>query len=125
MTFITKSISKEETACKCGCGENNYDLSFILDVQSLKDKLWPDKKIIVHCVCRCPEHNKKVGGASKSHHLSKTKAAIKADAIDFHIEGETPEQSRQKIDPLWHGGMELGTPTWIHIDGGPHRRFKP
>lgn len=70
---ITEHIEREEIECKCGCGF--ADISPVItgifeEIRALCSKInAKDTPIRIASGCRCQEHNKAVGGASKSYHL--------------------------------------------------------
>ena len=116
--------STGQTACNCGCGENNFDRNILVAVEALRDKYWLSRAVNYHCVCRCPTHNAAVGGAAHSRHISDLANGIKCDAADFDIEGIDPHIVRVTIDAEWDHGMELNTDTWVHLDlRSPRARF--
>jgi len=64
------------TACKCGCGfDEPIELIRLIAVYCEKENLE------VSSVCRCPEHNKAVGGALHSQHMT-------GKAIDIHMKDD-------------------------------------
>lgn len=64
---------------------------------------------------RTPEHNKQVGGSSKSYHL-------RGMAADIVVLG-TPAIEVQEFLKNWSGGMgSYG--SFTHLDIGPKRRWK-
>ena len=77
-----------------------------------------DKPLIITSGYRTPEHNKKVGGASRSFHLY-------GMAADFVVPGMSPQKVQTLLDDWWEGGMEYA-PRWTHLDIRPYRaRFRP
>jgi uncharacterized protein YcbK (DUF882 family) len=65
---------------------------------------------------RTKAHNQAVGGAPNSYHR-------KGLAADFIVAGMSTPEARYLLRD-WDGGLELDT-SWIHLDLGPKRRFKP
>jgi uncharacterized protein YcbK (DUF882 family) len=124
MEKLSRHVSVKEATCRDGCGECNVDLAFLANFDEWIKKEFDDAAVNVHCVCRCPAHNRAVGGAFGSLHISDIANGIKARAIDFHIPKYSIKEVIERADKTWHGGVELGTPTWIHVDGGRYRRFK-
>jgi hypothetical protein len=124
MGDITKHISNSETACHCGCGENNFDLDFLRNVDKFIHDHFEDARIKIDCVCRCRPHNKAVGGVENSLHISDTPHWLKSRAIDIgEIQGMSMDAARNIANANWVGGVEQGVP-WLHLDSGPNRRFQ-
>lgn len=82
------------------------------NLQVLRDEV--KKPIKITSGYRPAEHNAKIGGASKSRHIT-------GQAADFKIEGYTPKQVAAIIEKLIADGKMkeggLGTySTWTHFD---------
>ena len=72
--------------------------------------------VTVNSTCRSKSHNRKVGGASKSHHLT-------GNAVDFRVRGNTRGlyaflRSHGSLGGVKHYGGGL-----FHIDTGPRRSW--
>jgi len=70
--------------------------------------------ITVNSTCRSRSHNRRVGGASRSYHLT-------GDAADFRVRGNVRSAAaylRSAVGGLKHYGGGL-----FHIDNGPSRSF--
>ena len=76
---------ESETACKCGCDYNDVDQETLDKMEIIRLRI--NKAIIVDSWCRCPEHNKNVGGAPSSGHLFGL-------ATDFHC-------NKMQLSQLW------------------------
>jgi len=90
--------------------QNIFELA--KNLQVLRDEV--KKPIKITSGYRPAEHNAKIGGATKSRHIT-------GEAADFKIEGYTPKQVAAIIEKLIAAGkMEqggLGTySTWVHYD---------
>ena len=87
-------------------------LELAKNLQVLRDVV--KKPIKITSGYRPAEHNAKIGGATKSRHIT-------GEAADFKIEGYTPKQVAAIIEKLIaEGKMKqggLGTySTWVHYD---------
>lgn len=77
-TMLTANFSLEEFSCPC-CGFNNVQHELVRALQDLRDRL--HLPVRVHSGCRCPKHNKAVGGAHNSNHLHGAAADISVEAV--------------------------------------------
>jgi uncharacterized protein YcbK (DUF882 family) len=77
---MTQNFRRREFACRCGCGFDTINLGLVMMLQALRDRLV--KPIHVHCGCRCPAHNKRVGGVPESQHVGGLAADISVDGVD-------------------------------------------
>lgn len=103
----TSNFKREEFVCPCGCGFDEVDPSLIEGLQQLRDKL--EKPIHVSSGCRCPSHNRKVGGGTYSRHLL-------GQAADIMVVGMTGEELYQTASsiPLFRGFGVGG--HYLHVD---------
>ena len=76
---IRKNFTKQELSCRCGCGEMGYTEEFLDLLQKLRDKF--GKPMQITSGARCLNHNRNVGGARFSKHLSS--AASVPCAVDI------------------------------------------
>lgn len=74
------------------------------------------KAITITSGYRTPEHNKRVGGASRSQHLT-------GKAADIVVAGMPPAEVQRALDAWWPGGLGYGK-TFTHLDiRGTRARF--
>ncbi len=116
MGDLTKNFSKSEFDCNSGCDmpkdvfENVQVHAY--NLQTIRDFF--DSPVIINSAYRCPEYNAKVGGASKSQHLT-------GNATDITIKGFTPDQVADiiegliSIDAIEEGGLGRYD-TFTHYD---------
>jgi len=111
---LSDYFRRSEFACKCGCGFDTVDASTLTILNALRAYFGP---VIINSACRCPSHNKAVGGSPTSQHM-------KARAADIR----TPKAPLQEV----YDWLEREFPnaslgiynTFIHIDtrtNGPAR----
>ena len=104
---ISPHFYEHEFACKC-CGQTGDKKQLMILVarlEMLRSKF--NKPVFVVSGYRCPDHNKRVGGAPKSQHLL-------TQAADIRVEGISPE----RIAKLAHGifnGIGLYD-SFTHVD---------
>lgn len=99
---LTKNITLKELSCRCGCAAptnvvTNLTVLAIL-LQRIRD--YYNAPIIINSGYRCISHNTKVGGASRSYHLS-------GMAADFTIKGMSPAAVYKKVHELMDSGVLL------------------
>jgi zinc D-Ala-D-Ala carboxypeptidase len=59
-----KHFSFSEFTCKCGCGGNDIDASFVDKLDKLRDKLgFP---FIISSGYRCPDYNEQISGTGRT-----------------------------------------------------------
>ena len=109
MGDITTNFDRSEFACKCGCGYDNIDVSLVLDLQRIRNRL--GRPIIVTSGCRCEKHNAAEGGSYLSDHT-------KGLAVDIAVANsgerfDILEANFRNTFPIFEI-MELGK-NWIHF----------
>lgn len=67
MGDLTVNFSRSEFACKCGCGLDSIDPSFVWKLQNSRDIVGVPYTITSGC--RCQAHNARSGGAPSSAHV--------------------------------------------------------
>lgn len=116
MGDLARYFSRSEFACRCGCGLDTVDaelLEVLVDLRS-----WAGGAVQINSGCRCPAHNRRVGGSTGSQHLY-------CRAADIVVSGKTPDQVADYLDDLYSDRYGLGRyNTFTHIDtrtAGPAR----
>lgn len=111
MGDLTKNFSRQEFACRCGCGYDDISLELVEGLQQLRDLC--DRTITVTSGCRCPAHNKRVGGVKNSQHL-------KGKAADIVISGLPPRKMAafaEQIPAFQRGAILTYVKRgFIHVD---------
>ncbi|NEO35989.1 MAG: DUF882 domain-containing protein [Moorea sp. SIOASIH] len=87
----------------------------IAEVMEEVREYFGNRPIVVNSWYRDPVTNRKVGGATRSRHLS-------GDAVDFVVEGISPMSVNKRLDSWWgsRGGLASGS-CFTHIDARGHR----
>lgn len=112
--YITKHFHIDEIKCRCGCELADIDPEFMSRVQLLRDIY--KKPMRVNSAVRCVEHNRKVGGARGSYHISDKASGRVCRAVDIHIEDSVMRHKFIRIAlGLFHGvGIYH---NFVHVDG--------
>lgn len=86
MGDLTAHFSRGELACKCGCGLMNVKGRLLVTLEAIRESV--GKGVNIESGCRCTAHNKKVGGATNSAHLSGEAADIWVDGLSSRDLGQ-------------------------------------
>ena len=78
-TWRFPNFTRDEFACKCGCGFDDIDPLLVTTLQRLRDEV--QRPVIVNSGCRCKSHNAAVKGSKSSQHLRGKAADIKIDGM--------------------------------------------
>ena len=78
MKKVSEHFTIDEVKCKCGCGFCEINNELLRKLEILRRKM--ERPIIIESWCRCPMHNKEVGGAERSSHLE-------GEAVDIRCSG--------------------------------------
>lgn len=107
-----KNFTPAEIACR-GTGTLLINEAALDKLQALRDRL--GKPLIVHSAYRSPEHNRAVGGATRSKHLD-------GAAFDISMSNHDPaafEAAAREVGFLGFGFYPRA--NFMHIDTGPAR----
>lgn len=87
----------------------------IADTMQEIRELFGNRPITVTSWYRDPVSNRRVGGASRSRHLT-------GGAVDFRISGVSPAEVQRRLDPWWgsRGGLASAS-SFTHIDNRGYR----
>ena len=116
---LTKNFNKSEFDCSCGCNMPDEVLANIkivaINLQILRD--FVNSAIKVNSAYRCEEHNRRIGGASRSQH-------VLGKASDIVVKGFTPDEvydivQNLRKNPMLEGVIFQGLGrynTFTHVD---------
>lgn len=112
-----KHFTRKEFACKCGCYISNIDDRFLARLDFAREAAGIPFKI--NSGCRCPEHNKAVGGVpSSSHVATETQPSY---AVDINCD-DSASRHRIILSLLNAGFSRIGVAkTFIHVDADPKK----
>jgi zinc D-Ala-D-Ala carboxypeptidase len=104
----------EEFDCK-GTGKYFHNPELLDYVQTLRTRV--GRPFSINSAYRDPEHNRRVGGATKSQHLL-------GNAVDIALEGHDRKQLLRMAIDLGAKGIGFGR-TFLHVDlrPGPQKVF--
>lgn len=114
------NFKDSEFRCKCGkCSglpSKGVDTQFKLMLEQIR-KRNGNKPIIIRSGYRCPAHNRAVGGAAKSQHMSNP-----LWAADILSPGVSPRVLEKIVDDVFKNhGVGLGGANIVHCDRRPNR----
>jgi uncharacterized protein YcbK (DUF882 family) len=105
---VNQHFKRAEFACRCGCGFAAVDAELLAVLTDLRETY--GKPIKITSACRCPSHNRKVGGSKNSMHLI-------GIAADIQVEGMSPAKVEQYLLGKYPGKYGIAAAkTFVHID---------
>ena len=117
---VSDNFSKNEIECRCGCGQAIIDKNLYKILEAFRS-FNGDKRMITHCVNRCPKHNRISDGVKNSKHVT-------GRAWDGHTHGMSIDDLHKSAQFAYDKGIisgGLGFYSWgIHIDSGKKRTWK-
>lgn len=106
--MLNKYFKRSEFACRCGCGTSTVDAELLQVITDVREHF--GKPVAINSGHRCVNHNKKVGGAPNSVHLT-------GKAADIRVIGVNPSEVANYLDNKYPGQYGLGRyASFTHID---------
>lgn len=92
--MLNKYFKRSEFACRCGCGTSTVDAELLEVITGVREHF--GLPVIINSGHRCPTHNRAVGGAANSVHMTGKAADIRvkgkdASAIASYLESKYPD----------------------------------
>lgn len=116
MSQVSRHFNRDEFACRCGCGFDTVDIETLAVLEAVRRHF--DAPVTITSGCRCPDHNRKVGGARNSQH-------VRGRAADIQVHGIDPGDVHDWIEAEFGEVVSLGRyATFTHVDtrsDGPAR----
>lgn len=101
-------FSRQEFACRCGCGGDTVDAALLQVLEDARDHF--QRPIQVNSGFRCDAHNEKEGGWPDSEHL-------KGKAADIVVVGWSPSEVQAYFKSKYRSTYGIGSyRTFTHID---------
>lgn len=116
MGNLSQYFDRDEFRCKgttCGinggnCGFSAVDAELLAVLTDIRETY--GKPVKITSACRCPAHNKKVGGAPDSQH-------VKGLAADIQVDGYSPAKIEQYLLGKYPDKYGIAaSKTFVHID---------
>ena len=106
--MVSANFSRDEFACKCGCGFDVVDVKLVKILQDIRSYF--GIAITINSACRCISHNHTVSGSTKSQHrLGK--------AADIVMEGISPQRVHLYLNSKYPQSLGLGLyESFVHVD---------
>lgn len=108
MGDLSQHFSRHEFACHCGCGFDAISPELITVLEDARQHF--GVPVTVNSGCRCPAHNKKVGGVPDSQH-------VRGIAADIVVSGRTPALVADYLERAYPDTYGIGRYSgFTHID---------
>jgi uncharacterized protein YcbK (DUF882 family) len=121
MGNLSPHFSAHEFRCKCGRCDYDRPTPALLDaLEAFRARV--GRPVVVSSGLRCPAHNKAVGGAADSKHVT-------GQAADVRVPGLTLREAYDAaiaVDAFRNGGVGVYPDPgerFLHLDVGPCRRW--
>jgi uncharacterized protein YcbK (DUF882 family) len=115
MSRISEHFSRSEFACNCGCGFDTVDTDTLSILEAVRTHF--GKPVIINSGCRCPDYNRRVGGAPNSQHTF-------GRAADIRVVGVEPDAVYDWLAANFPSASLGRYSTFTHVDtrsNGPAR----
>jgi len=103
---LSKNFTLKEFQCPC-CGAVKVNPELVRRLQKMRDKL--GKPIMINSGYRCADHNKVIGGATKSQHLY-------GNAADISVVGMSAGELADFAEQFFEDGGLGRYPGHVHVD---------
>jgi uncharacterized protein YcbK (DUF882 family) len=104
----SKYFKRSEFACRCGCGDAQINKALLPILDNVREYF--NTPVIINSGKRCKKHNKAVGGAMYSKHLT-------GEAADIVVKGVPASTVYEYLDTKYPNALGLGKySTFTHID---------
>ena len=108
--YLRSNFTRAELACPC-CGIAHISQAALDKLQALRDRMGP---LTINSAARCPQHNKSVGGAANSQHLSTPQRA--STAFDIALDGHDKQTLIDAARAVGFQGLGIYYRSFVHVD---------
>ncbi|MBU9866803.1 D-Ala-D-Ala carboxypeptidase family metallohydrolase [Rahnella aceris] len=108
MGDLSEHFSRQEFACRCGCGFCDIDPALVPVLEELREHF--GQPVTINSACRCLVHNQNEGGAAHSQHLL-------GMAADIVVKNRTPALVADYLEHKYPYKYGIGRySSFTHID---------
>lgn len=118
---LSKNFNEKEFACR-HCGKVRIIQEVVDKIQALRDRV--GAPVTITSPYRCLTHNTNIGGAPQSRHMQ-------GQALDIVVPASNRNEVARIAEQVGFGGIGVYEPSakngvwgFVHVDIGPHRRWK-
>ncbi len=86
MGDLSPHFSRSEFRCRCGCGADAVAPALVERLEEIRAIL--ERPVLIRSGCRCPAHNRAVGGKSGSAHVADPARRQWCTAADLAVAGD-------------------------------------
>ena len=107
--MLNKFFARKEFKCKCNkCDYSTVDAELLTVITDVREHF--GKPVVINSGHRCPAHNKAVGGAANSIHMT-------GKAADIRVSGVSPDTVHAYLTKKYPGKYGIGKyNSFTHID---------
>lgn len=116
MGDMTANFSRKEFECQCGCGADNISEYVVKSLQRIRDAV--GAPMTVTSGIRCKEHNKAIGGVSRSSHVPRDLSDGEGEvghAVDIACDNSVLRYKILKASTKYFMRIGIGE-NFIHLD---------
>ncbi|WCZ56787.1 hypothetical protein K30_051 [Salmonella phage Kenya-K30] len=106
--MLNKYFKRKEFACRCGCGTSTVDAELLQVITDVREHF--GVPVVITSGHRCGNHNRRVGGAVSSMHMT-------GKAADIKVSGVLPSRVATYLEEKYPSQYGIGRyNSFTHID---------
>jgi len=117
MIYNSPYFSREEFACKCGCGQDTIDADLFKVLVAVREFF--GSPVSINSGNRCYSYNEKVQVAANPNYVkgSSNSQHVKSRAADIVVKGRSPDEVADFLEKQYKGKLGIGRyKTFTHVD---------